>query len=246
MAEIVTDPVRLGLLPRDPAGDRRGPRPVRRRHVHLQGRAPAGRLAAEPRRRGRDRPEDRRDRLALPGRRPALRPHGDVPRRHAGRRLGLDRQRGARPRHPRRARRSAGSPPATRRTRTTTPPTASGSTTPASAWSTRPPTEPPFDSTKGDRRFQIVDASTNEIIEQIDMGQKLAEAGYPDMSSAVRPMAISARRALRLLPGLVLPRVRRVRLRRRTGSRASRTCRTRSRRCRASSTCSTPRTTASR
>ena len=55
-----------------------------------------------------------------------------------------------------------------------------------------PADQPQFDSTKGDRRFQIVDANTNQIIEQIDMGQKLAEAGYPNMSSAVRPMAISS------------------------------------------------------
>jgi DNA-binding beta-propeller fold protein YncE len=54
-----------------------------------------------------------------------------------------------------------------------------------------PADQPAFDSTKGDRRFQIVDANTNQIIEQIDMGQKLAEAGYPGMSSAVRPMALS-------------------------------------------------------
>jgi DNA-binding beta-propeller fold protein YncE len=54
-----------------------------------------------------------------------------------------------------------------------------------------PADQPLFDSTKGDRRFQIVDASTNQIVKQIDMGQKLAEAGYPDMSSAVRPMALS-------------------------------------------------------
>jgi hypothetical protein len=54
-----------------------------------------------------------------------------------------------------------------------------------------PADQPQFDSTKGDRRFQIVDANTNAIIEQIDMGQKLEEAGYPNMSSAVRPMALS-------------------------------------------------------
>jgi DNA-binding beta-propeller fold protein YncE len=55
-----------------------------------------------------------------------------------------------------------------------------------------PADQPVFDSTKGDRRFQIVDARTNQIIEQIDMGQKLEQAGYPDMSSAVRPMALSS------------------------------------------------------
>jgi hypothetical protein len=51
--------------------------------------------------------------------------------------------------------------------------------------------QPALDTTKGDRRFQIVDAKTNQIIEKIDMGKKLAEAGYPNMSSAVRPMALS-------------------------------------------------------
>ena len=45
---------------------------------------------------------------------------------------------------------------------------------------------------KGDRWFQIVDADTNQMLERLDMGEKLAEAGYPDMSSAVRPMALTA------------------------------------------------------
>jgi hypothetical protein len=54
-----------------------------------------------------------------------------------------------------------------------------------------PADQPALDSTKGDRRFQIVDANTNQIIKKIDMGQKLEEAGYPNMSSAVRPMALS-------------------------------------------------------
>jgi hypothetical protein len=51
--------------------------------------------------------------------------------------------------------------------------------------------QPAVDTTKGDRRFQIVDAETNQIVKQINMGQKLDEAGYPNMSSAVRPMALS-------------------------------------------------------
>lgn len=42
------------------------------------------------------------------------------------------------------------------------------------------------------------------------MGQKLEEAGYPDMSSAVRPMAITRSEKAGLPPGLVLPRVRRL------------------------------------
>jgi len=54
-----------------------------------------------------------------------------------------------------------------------------------------PADDPEADSSKGDRFFQIVDARSFEILERIDMGQKLAEAGYPNMSSAVRPMAIS-------------------------------------------------------
>jgi hypothetical protein len=47
------------------------------------------------------------------------------------------------------------------------------------------------DSTKGQRYFQVVDADTLAIRSRVDMGQKLEEAGYPDMESAVRPMAIS-------------------------------------------------------
>jgi hypothetical protein len=57
-----------------------------------------------------------------------------------------------------------------------------------------PADQPQFDSTKGDRRFQIVDVSNpaSPVIQmQRNMGQKLAEAGHRDMSSAVRPMALS-------------------------------------------------------
>ncbi|HEX2128527.1 MAG TPA: YncE family protein [Solirubrobacterales bacterium] len=54
-----------------------------------------------------------------------------------------------------------------------------------------PTDRPVLDTTKGDRYFQVVDADTGEIIKRVDMGQKLAEAGYPDMSSAVRPMAVT-------------------------------------------------------
>ncbi len=54
-----------------------------------------------------------------------------------------------------------------------------------------PADDPTVDTSKGDRWFQIVDADTFEVLERIDMGQKLAEAGYPGMSSAVRPMALS-------------------------------------------------------
>ena len=51
--------------------------------------------------------------------------------------------------------------------------------------------DPAFDSTKGDRWFEVVDNQTFQVLRRIDMRQKLAEAGYPDMSAAVRPMALS-------------------------------------------------------
>jgi YVTN family beta-propeller protein len=54
-----------------------------------------------------------------------------------------------------------------------------------------PADQPQFDSTKGDRRFEIVDTNTHQVIKTLNMGQKLADAGYPNMSSAVRPMALS-------------------------------------------------------
>jgi DNA-binding beta-propeller fold protein YncE len=54
-----------------------------------------------------------------------------------------------------------------------------------------PTDDPEMDETKGDRWFQVVDNRTFEVRKRIDMGQKLEEAGYPDQSSAVRPMALS-------------------------------------------------------
>ncbi len=51
--------------------------------------------------------------------------------------------------------------------------------------------QPAVDTTKGERYFQIVDAKTLDVIKRIDMGEKLEQAGYPNMSSAVRPMALS-------------------------------------------------------
>ena len=47
------------------------------------------------------------------------------------------------------------------------------------------------DTTKGERFFQIVDAGSLQILKRWDMGDKLREAGYEDMESAVRPMALS-------------------------------------------------------
>lgn len=54
-----------------------------------------------------------------------------------------------------------------------------------------PADQPILDTTKGLRYFQVVDAATNTILKRVDMGQKLEEAGYADMSSAVRPMAVA-------------------------------------------------------
>jgi DNA-binding beta-propeller fold protein YncE len=51
--------------------------------------------------------------------------------------------------------------------------------------------DPAQDATKGRRVFEVIDARTLEVLKTIDMGQKLAEAGHPGMSSAVRPMAIT-------------------------------------------------------
>jgi len=51
--------------------------------------------------------------------------------------------------------------------------------------------EPAFDATKGERIFEIVDADTLQVLRKVDMGQKLDEFGEPDMSGAVRPMALA-------------------------------------------------------
>jgi hypothetical protein len=48
-----------------------------------------------------------------------------------------------------------------------------------------------YDTAKGERVFQIVRNSDMGIETRWDMGKELAEAGYPAMSSAVRPMAVA-------------------------------------------------------
>jgi DNA-binding beta-propeller fold protein YncE len=50
---------------------------------------------------------------------------------------------------------------------------------------------PARDASKGERYFQVVDAESLQVLSRVDMGQKLEEAGYPEMDSAVRPMALS-------------------------------------------------------
>ena len=54
-----------------------------------------------------------------------------------------------------------------------------------------PADQPILDTSKGDRFFEIIDASTYKVLKTLDMGQKLEEAGFPDMSAAVRPMALA-------------------------------------------------------
>jgi hypothetical protein len=53
------------------------------------------------------------------------------------------------------------------------------------------PLELARDTSKGARYFQIMDGNSMAILERFDMGQKLEEAGYPEMESAVRPMSLS-------------------------------------------------------
>jgi DNA-binding beta-propeller fold protein YncE len=53
--------------------------------------------------------------------------------------------------------------------------------------------DPLMDDTKGDRWFEVVDARTLKVLKRIDMGDKLAQYGWPNMSAAVRPMALSPR-----------------------------------------------------
>jgi YVTN family beta-propeller protein len=54
-----------------------------------------------------------------------------------------------------------------------------------------PTDDPAMATTKGERWFEVVDAKTLKVLRKIDMGKKLDEAGYPNMSSSVRPMALS-------------------------------------------------------
>ena len=54
-----------------------------------------------------------------------------------------------------------------------------------------PTDQPAADTSKGDRWFEVVDARTLKVLKRIDMGKKLAAAGYKNMSAAVRPMALA-------------------------------------------------------
>jgi DNA-binding beta-propeller fold protein YncE len=54
-----------------------------------------------------------------------------------------------------------------------------------------PTDDPSQEASKGDAHFEIVNARTLKVVKEIDMGEELRKAGYPDMSSAVRPMTLS-------------------------------------------------------
>ncbi|HKG35794.1 MAG TPA: hypothetical protein VKA89_05080 [Solirubrobacterales bacterium] len=54
-----------------------------------------------------------------------------------------------------------------------------------------PTDSPEENATKGEEIFEIVDARTYKVKRRIDMSVKLDQAGYPDMSGAVRPMTLS-------------------------------------------------------
>jgi YVTN family beta-propeller protein len=55
----------------------------------------------------------------------------------------------------------------------------------------RPVVRQPYDTLKGAQYFQIVRTDGLTVESRWDMGKELAEAGYPDMASAVRPMALA-------------------------------------------------------
>jgi YVTN family beta-propeller protein len=48
-----------------------------------------------------------------------------------------------------------------------------------------------YDTAKGERVFQVVRNRDMRVVRRWDMGKELAEAGYPGMASAVRPMAVA-------------------------------------------------------
>jgi hypothetical protein len=50
---------------------------------------------------------------------------------------------------------------------------------------------PAHDALKGDRWFEIVRNASFKVAQRWDIGKELAESGHPDMSSAVRPMALA-------------------------------------------------------
>jgi DNA-binding beta-propeller fold protein YncE len=54
-----------------------------------------------------------------------------------------------------------------------------------------PTDDPALDGTKGERIFEVIDTHTWQVIKRVNIADKLKEAGYPNMSAAIRPMAIA-------------------------------------------------------
>jgi YVTN family beta-propeller protein len=56
-----------------------------------------------------------------------------------------------------------------------------------------PTDQPAFDTTKGDRFFQVVDTRTNQVTKRLVLGEVLEASGFGDrgLDSSVRPMAIA-------------------------------------------------------
>jgi YVTN family beta-propeller protein len=51
--------------------------------------------------------------------------------------------------------------------------------------------QPALDSTKGERVFEVIDTQTWKVVKKVNIADRLAAAGYHDMSPAIRPMAIA-------------------------------------------------------
>ena len=240
-------PARARVLHRRQPAHRRGPQPVRRRRVHLARRALPLRLAAQPRRRRRLRPRHAPDRLAGEGRRLPLRPHGDLARRPAAARLGLDRGQGPGHRHAARRdrrrvrlRRPAAREQLLRRRDADLPREHRQRLHPAGRQRAG---RAEGQARLSDRRRADVRDPQAHRRRRGARGQRLPG---PELRRAADGAV--ARRALRLPAALLPARLRRVRPRSPASRRGSPTCRSppRPRRCRARATCSTPPTTASR
>ena len=228
-------PGEAGVLHRDPAGAGRGARPVRRRHVHhhATGSTSPSRARASPTWCGstsrRPWPVARQHRARAADGRPPHRPHGRLARRSAAAGQRLHRAPGDRVLDGRRDRgrpedrdgrpRCAPSSRARRRTRATTPRTARASSTRASARSTRRATRRlrPGEDRSAARRPQgrplVPDRAQLRLQGHpaLGHGQGARRGRLPRHELGGAPDGDRAGRALRLLPGLLLPRARRVR-----------------------------------
>ena len=225
LAEIALDPRKLGYFLAIRDADRRGQRPVRRRHVLLPRRALRLHLAAEP---GRRRGDRDRDQARSPGASPIEGYRSDhMAISPDGKRLLVSDSTAARSTRstPRPARRSASSRRATRRTRTTTPPTARRSSTRASGSSTRRPTSPSRTRRRATASSRSSTRRRYKVLKRYDIGQ-IARRGRLPRDYSLRRAADGdrARREDHLHAALVPARLRRVRPRRRTSRCGSRTC----------------------